>query len=232
MRKVLLLMIVGFVMPYFCYAQKQGNVWIFGNEAGIDFNGTMPMVYLNSVINSNEKNASIAPTNVIETNRKSVNEIYINTWANNIFEFDPLQISALTEIANQKPIEGGDAVYSARVLLNLEIHDELTGSSKMEIRGLDSGEDIIERTRSFYGIGKIYPNPLKDEATIDYQLEDNQIGIVEIYNVIGKRIAAYNLNASQNHLVINTAGVESGIYICKAVVNGKAVYADKLVIIK
>src|ERR1700749_2004782 len=45
MKKILLIML--FIFSIAIYAQKQGNIWFFGNHAGIDFNYTPPTVLLN-----------------------------------------------------------------------------------------------------------------------------------------------------------------------------------------
>jgi hypothetical protein len=35
-------------------------------------------------------------------------------------------------------------------------------------------------------IGKIYPNPTKDEAYLDYQLQDGQQGKIYLYSITGQ----------------------------------------------
>ena len=41
------------------YAQKEGNIWYFGANAGIDFNGSTPVALTNGAMNSKEGCASI-----------------------------------------------------------------------------------------------------------------------------------------------------------------------------
>jgi hypothetical protein len=48
MKKISALIIL--IIPLFTIAQKQGNIWYFGNHAGIDFNTTPPAPLLNSQI--------------------------------------------------------------------------------------------------------------------------------------------------------------------------------------
>lgn len=42
------------------YAQKEGNVWYFGNRAGVDFNQVPPAALTDGVLSTNEGCASIA----------------------------------------------------------------------------------------------------------------------------------------------------------------------------
>src|SRR5688572_15782308 len=42
------------------FAQKERNIWYFGNKAGLDFNTSPPSVLNNSQMNTDEGSASIA----------------------------------------------------------------------------------------------------------------------------------------------------------------------------
>src|SRR4051812_45301770 len=48
---------------FFGVAQKQANIWYFGNRAGLDFNQIPPQPLSNSNLNSVEGTASIADNN-------------------------------------------------------------------------------------------------------------------------------------------------------------------------
>ncbi len=58
----LLLLILFIANQSNLYAQKEGNIWYFGNLAGIDFNGTAPVVLTNGALNTNEGCATICDT--------------------------------------------------------------------------------------------------------------------------------------------------------------------------
>jgi hypothetical protein len=62
----------------------------------------------------------ITPSNTMEINKKTVNDVYLNTWAQGRFEFTPQEYDVLYSIAIQNPIFGGIGVYSARVMLGVE----------------------------------------------------------------------------------------------------------------
>ena len=61
---------------------------------------------------------------------------------------------------------------------------------------------------------ELYPNPAKDVLTIK---ADNLTNVV-VYNSIGQKVLEKSLNA--NEVIINTDGLDSGIYIVKIVANG------------
>lgn len=60
-------------------------------------------------------------TNVIEHNLKLVYGIYSATWMIGVLEYAAVDSATLLNIALQDPVEGGTAVYSARVMLDLPI---------------------------------------------------------------------------------------------------------------
>ncbi|MDZ4844328.1 MAG: T9SS type A sorting domain-containing protein [Chitinophagales bacterium] len=47
MKRCLLLLIL---LPSFCLAQKQGNIWYFGDHAGVDFNSGVPVALMDGAI--------------------------------------------------------------------------------------------------------------------------------------------------------------------------------------
>lgn len=53
------LICLGLFLSYGLSAQNQFNIWIFGNGAGINFNGGPPVVYNGAVVNTTEGTASI-----------------------------------------------------------------------------------------------------------------------------------------------------------------------------
>lgn len=81
-------------------------------------------------------------------------------------------------------------------------------------------------------VGKIYPNPTKDEAYLDYQIKDGQKGELQFYSVTGKLLSEYKLNSGSSKIIINTTGFSSGIYFYKIIVDQTVIANEKLVIIK
>ena len=70
----------------------------------------------------------------------------------------------MNKIALQSPILGGDAVYSARVMLGI------TPSSANAVKRMNQNVT----TTAISSVGSIYPNPAKDMAYLDYSLIEGQ----------------------------------------------------------
>jgi len=61
----------------------------------------------------------------------------------------------------------------------------------------------------------IYPNPANNELRItNYELRD---GVIEIYDVYGRKISSHHLIASSSHHTINISSLSSGIYFIKLI---------------
>ena len=63
-------------------------------------------------------NNSITPENIVEENQKTVNNIYLNTFAQGTDSLTTIQKNQLISVAEQCPYKGGNAVFSARILLS------------------------------------------------------------------------------------------------------------------
>ena len=58
-----LILFIALMQFALAFSQKQGNIWYFGNKAGVDFNGPEPVALLDSKITSSEGSASVADAN-------------------------------------------------------------------------------------------------------------------------------------------------------------------------
>jgi hypothetical protein len=183
---------------------------------------------INDLINQQDyagalaSNSAFIPANLIEQNRKSVNDVYLNTWAKERFTFTDDEYQTLYNLAIQRPVIAGDAVYSARVMLGVE-------GLNMESARMVNPENSNAVTPS---IGKIYPNPAKDEAYLDYQLKDGQQGVIYIYSITGQLLFEKALANDNNRLVISTSNFNNGLYFYRIIVDKAVVANEKLMIIK
>ncbi len=76
----------------------------------------------------------------------------------------------------------------------------------------------------------LYPNPAKNNATLNYQLEHNEQAQLIIYNINGKELATYILN--NNSATIDLRTYPTGVYIYKLIADNKIIAREKLVVIK
>ena len=77
--------------------------------------------------------ANIVASTDIEQNFKLVNEIYWRTWFLGTYAFSPSDSAVLYDIAYQDPSYGGTAVFSARVMLGIDVENNSTRRSSNSI---------------------------------------------------------------------------------------------------
>ncbi|MCC7331848.1 MAG: T9SS type A sorting domain-containing protein [Flavobacteriales bacterium] len=173
-------------------------------------------------------NASINPKECADAFHKTVNEIYFRTWAKSVFEFSPSDSTTLTNIALQDPLACGSAIYSARVMLGVDVNDysvdntngyRLMNTAKMEAAATPSTAK-----------GKWYPNPAKDEVNYEIQLSDEQSGQIVIIDLMGKEHASAPLNSGSNKLSFDVKMLPNGIYFYRVMVNSKLHEVNKFII--
>ncbi|MCC7301697.1 MAG: T9SS type A sorting domain-containing protein [Bacteroidia bacterium] len=168
-------------------------------------------------------NASISPACTMEQNRQTVNSIYLNTVAQGILYYSPQDSALLRDIAVQNPLYGGDAVYSARVMLDMMVFTEDTSNSQRE----QQAQEYISHDVS---VSNLYPNPNNGEMQIDFSVGE---GIVElnIYDLTGRKLSSYTLQGT-NTLKINESKLNRGIYTYEIRMNSEIKSVGKFVVIK
>ena len=83
---------------------------------------------------------------------------------------------------------------------------------------------------------KVYPNPTSNIVNVEFGMDNGELGDVEIqlYNVYGKLLDVTNVVGANNHSPLRTAQIDlsryaNGVYVLKAVADGKTVGVRKVV---
>jgi hypothetical protein len=166
---------------------------------------------------------NLSCSNLIEHNAKVVYTIYSSTWMNGVYNFTPADSATLLVIANLDPVEGGTAVYSARVMLDLPI--DYSGGNTQRVMQSEDGLPNI-------AVGEVFPNPSSGDVQLDFQIEENQVASVEIMDISGKVILTQLLSANQSLHSIASSQLSDGIYILRVIVDGEEAMSQRLIITK
>ena len=187
-----------------------------------------------SITNNNfslamQENTSIIPGNLMEENSKTLNEIYLHSWAIEKFEIDSADIHVIKQIAFQNPIDGGVAVYSARVMLGI-ILDDFSPVIMAKKANSENPIELISLKDDFF-ISKIYPNPSSGTMQVDYLIDKKEKATLEIMDISGKIVSKFLLDPNNDRLVI-TKNFSDGIYFYCIKTWDKVILIDKIVVIK
>ncbi len=77
---------------------------------------------------------------------------------------------------------------------------------------------------------KIYPNPAKEQLTIESDLKRSDQAVITIYNIMGEIVLSEKLIVGKT--AINTTNLNNGTYLYRIIIDGNIAKADKLIIIK
>src|SRR5665213_705197 len=160
------------------------------------------------VFGASLKLATVTPTNTPEANRVAVMQVYLNSWALDSLNLTPAQVSILEPIADEGGISGGVAVFDARNMLGIEVHD----SSNLRIAHTET--PVGNPT------GHIYPNPTTGQVSIVVPLPENQNGTLEIFDLTGRRVASWQLIGGQQVYTFDASSLPSGTYIYRVTSEG------------
>ncbi len=153
---------------------------------------------------------------VYESNERTVNTIYLNTIARDIFELNEDQITALEPIIYQCPFSGGQAVILARILYSM-VNDNVQYNDD----DLCIFQGIAPRLKKdeLYSYSLLFPNPANHETTLKYHLGLNQVGIFQLVDNLGRVIYNKNLLNSENELIVDCSLFHPGVYYYKVFVD-------------
>lgn len=163
----------------------------------------------------------IQPRNHFEENERIVYEIYLATWSRGIEELTATQYDALLTIAFENPISGGPAVYTARVMLDVDIDDFIPENGRLSQQGINSS-----LTKP---IGKVYPNPTTDIVNYRLILLDYSDVVIVLEDIYGRTINKFKYSDKNGILRISIANYQQGIYTLKAYKRNELINSQKIV---
>lgn len=154
-----------------------------------------------------QANASYSPADVWGKSRKTVNQIYLDTWVKNRYRYKTDEKDSLLKIAFSSPYTHGDAVYSARVMLGLD-----PDNHHLTYRTPSQNVDELDKTEIM-----VYPNP----ASIQYcfKLKNaspnvEQAYIARLFDVSGRLIYTEKIQLSSlQDFCRSRANLHHGIYL-------------------
>jgi hypothetical protein len=117
--------------------------------------------------------------------------------------------------------------YYRSVLLS---NNNATTKNVVQTSQVDVNNESLSKNEKLV-VGNIYPNPADDYAYIDYKVTGSyNSASVSFYNLLGGKVAEYELNKNSDKVKINTSSWESGIYGYQLVIDGKKVATKKLLV--
>ncbi len=177
------------------------------------------------------ENNSISTSVNIEDYGKTVNDIYLNTIAKEIYSFNPQQKSELYTIAHLCPLEGGKAVYLARSIYTLiDTYQYYDDKAMCEVPSSDRKASIreVKATKALDELAiSISPIPTRDYVTI-VGLEQNDQIIFQLYNNLSEKVIDQTIDSK----TIDLNKIKNGVYYYIIFHNGIQTKNGKLVVIK
>ncbi|MGB1243726.1 MAG: T9SS type A sorting domain-containing protein, partial [Chitinophagales bacterium] len=86
-------------------------------------------------------------------------------------------------------------------------------------------EDIAVENQVFV---RISPNPVREKATIEYQIPKD--GILKVYDYQGREVQFYALLTKERKFLFEVESWTSGIYLYSVEMEGKRLSSGKLVV--
>jgi hypothetical protein len=173
-------------------------------------------------------NASFTPANTIEQNQQSFNSIYL-AHSSAVSTYTESEVDALYAIAGQCALTGGNAVYQSQNLLMAIENRVIVFDDNCDLENDLRSKNVVNNQQKTM---KLYPNPSTGKMTLECNLQDNESGTLNVYDLTGHLVSAYKLVTGAKIMTVNAETLQPGVYQYEVLVNGKSASKDKLIIIK
>jgi alpha-tubulin suppressor-like RCC1 family protein len=169
----------------------------------------------------------VQPVNNVEQTLKQILELlYAN--ATDLAALSDNEIEQMREIARRCPLDCGFGVYMARAaLLNV---DTFPRSYTHECELAQPLEDNRSKKGPVSADGQffVYPNPSNGWLTIEYQLDENETGQIEVFDLSGRSVYDSTLSSGRSTAQIRLENLQSGLYLLRIAVNGSTKLSERI----
>ncbi len=179
------------------------------------------------VTNANYENILLSPLDQHEMNTKRMNEILINFDNTTMSSLD---ISDALSIANQCPLEGGKAVYTARAFYNSIQVTNLIYFDNCDLYTRNAGSLISTEDENFNLF--VYPNPATNKTTLTFNSIDANDSYFSVSSIDGKILLKQLLQLGTTIHELDCSSIANGIYLVNLYVSGTLRANEKLIINK
>ncbi|MEM9886803.1 MAG: T9SS type A sorting domain-containing protein [Bacteroidota bacterium] len=186
----------------------------------------------NRLVSINFDNTLINNSNLISSNEKLVNSIYLSALLNEDSSLSEIQEQALFEVANQCPKIGGRSVYKARTLYNLLVEYTVFEDSELCLETVEE-RSLVEQDNGVNATTLqmfVYPNPSYESFNVELNYIDSQNEVIlKIYDLTGRLVKIQVLD--QLVTSISSDDLSNGVYVCGLHVNNIRTGTRKVVVL-
>ncbi|MCW5921333.1 MAG: T9SS type A sorting domain-containing protein [Saprospiraceae bacterium] len=174
------------------------------------------------------QNNGLTGSAAYQANEKAVNEIFLQTVAIGNYDFTAAQIASLEAIAELCPLSDGEAVLRARAMLNLLERNPNNYDDFVNCYGGERSDNTRRKTTPPGQSLKLFPNPVQDVFTVEYNGLSDSGQRLALFNVFGQAVMAINLPESHGRVLVTTSNLPAGVYWYA--VPGENNFSGKLII--
>ena len=203
-------LVTGIDFHLLIHAAHTGGGFVFGNVTGSD--GSTLTGALSYIVDANK--------NFVDYTVSDMDGSYM------IGSLEPGNYTLVSTVVNFDDNQSSISVdYQTNSTLNVDV--SLTPNGATSVNGNSA---VING----YALNQNYPNPFNPSTTISYQIQNNGVVTLKIYNAIGKEVATLvnqNQNAGKYNYTLNASKLASGIYFYK-LQSGSFTSTKKMILLK
>lgn len=171
---------------------------------------------------------ALPANNMLQSNRKSVLQIYLEIAAVDATQLTAGQFDTISAIAHQCPLAGGNAVYMARSLYQLNGQKRF---NDLELCNLPIERSADVPVAAVNTTVLLWPNPASGQVQINVPgIQTEQSLAVFITDISGRIVFEDSFTTVDGNIAFDASKLSSGLYFCRVSTSRQAFAPVRLVI--
>jgi hypothetical protein len=147
-----------------------------------------------------------------------------------VHDLDSSEVASALQAMDGKYSRGWNRISNLMCFHYGECRAPLTGGAikpKMLVTPTPEEEPTVQHGAGFH----LYPNPTREEVTLDYTLPETAVqGYVRLRDLAGRELEVHTLNGNEGRLVLDTKAFAPGLYVVEVHSPTRLEYVQTLVV--
>jgi hypothetical protein len=177
-------------------------------------------------------NSNITAIQKFEEYEQGVNNLYLEFLESADYSLSQTDIDLLKVIANQCPIEGGNAVYEARAILAIFNPDDFYDDDQLCNNQAFEAPIIIGQENWVAEGFKVFPNPANTKITVELPELDFKNGEIIVFDIFGKMVLVDQLVENNFTFNLDINNLQDGMYFIQVSLDNNPLEVQKIIVNK
>lgn len=177
-------------------------------------------------------NAALITSEIYQNHQKTLNELFLNTLAQNNLELTQTEKNTIEAITEECPLIIGNDLFRGMILQNLYDSTFHYALGEDCIPVIERAESVDNKPEIQTTTATVFPNPTNGQLTIQFEKLLANSGELQITDISGKTVKLLPIQNGIQEVSMDLSTLPNGFYLLELIIEKESILVEKITILK